>query len=148
MYYNQEADPVLGICGAHGEHEIINTINTINNAINTINTITNTINSINSIFNTITTTTTTTTARVRDVRKTGGGRGLREGVEKRVNGVFVSWTTSLKSFRYHQQRRPVDDCSPGRGGIWHKAAEKGAERFMAKWIELQRKLGLDYGIQE
>ena len=70
MYYNQEADPVRGICGAHGEHEIINTINTI------------------------ITTTTTTTARVRDVRKTRGGRGLREGVGKRVNGVFVAWTTS------------------------------------------------------
>ena len=49
------------------------------------------------------------TAEVRDVRKTGGGRGLRGGEGKIVDGVFPG---RPQSFRY--QRRPVDDCSPGR----------------------------------
>ena len=48
------------------------------------------------------------TAEVRDVRRAGGGCGLRGGAGKRVDGVSPG---RPQSFRY--QRRPVDDCSPG-----------------------------------
>ena len=43
---------------------------------------------------------------MRDVRKTGGWRGVREGPGKRVDGMFSG---RPQSFRY--QGRPVDDCS-------------------------------------
>ena len=52
------------------------------------------------------------TAEVRDVRRNGEGRGLCGGAGKRVDGVFPG---RFQSFRH--QRRPVDDCSPGRGGM-------------------------------
>ena len=45
-----------------------------------------------------------------------------------MDGVFPG---RPQSFRH--QRRPVDDCSPGRGGMVQDD-EQGAERFMAKWI--------------
>ena len=32
-------------------------------------------------------------------------------------------------------------------GGWRKAAEQGAERFMAKWIAAEKKSMLDYGMQ-
>ena len=32
-------------------------------------------------------------------------------------------------------------------GEWRRTAEQGAEHFMAKWVALQRKPGLDYGMQ-
>ena len=54
------------------------------------------------------------------------------GAGKRVDGVSPG---RPQSFRY--QRRPVDDCSPDKGG-WRKAAEQGAERFMAKWIAAEK----------
>ena len=54
----------------------------------------------------------TETAQVRDVRSIGEGRGLRGGPGKRVDGVFPGRS---QSFRH--QRRPVDDWSPGRGGM-------------------------------
>ena len=46
-----------------------------------------------------------------------------------MDGVFLEGQP--QSFRH--QRRPVDDCSPGRGGT-AQDAKQGAERFMAKWI--------------
>ena len=49
---------------------------------------------------------------MRDVRRNGGGRGLCEGPGKRVDGVFHG-----RSQSFWHQRRPVDDCSPGRGGM-------------------------------
>ena len=49
---------------------------------------------------------------MRDVRRIGGGRGLRGGAGQRVNGVFPG---RPESFRY--QLRPVDDCSSGREGM-------------------------------
>ena len=54
------------------------------------------------------------TAEVRNVWRISGGRGLRGGAEKRVDGMSPG---RLPSFRY--QRRPVDDCSPGREGMTH-----------------------------
>ena len=65
---------------------------------------------------------------MRDVQRTDGGCGLRGGPGKKVDGMFPGRS---QSFRY--QRRPLDDCSPGRVE-WRKTAEQGAERFMAKWI--------------
>ena len=47
---------------------------------------------------------------MRDVRRIGGGRGMCEGLGKIVYGVFPE---RPQSFRH--QRRPVDDCSLGRG---------------------------------
>ena len=47
---------------------------------------------------------------MRDIRRSGGARGLRRGAGKRVDGVFPG---QPQSFRH--QRRPVDDCSPGQG---------------------------------
>ena len=60
------------------------------------------------------------TAEVRDVRKIGGGRGLRGGPGKIVNGVFPGRPQSLP-----HQRRPVDDCSPGRGGMVRDSGTRG-----------------------
>ena len=56
---------------------------------------------------------------MRDVRIIGGGRGLRRGSGKRVDGVLPG---RPQSFRY--QRLPVDDCSPGRG----RMAQDGGTR--------------------
>ena len=49
---------------------------------------------------------------MRDVWSNGGGRGLCGGPGKRVDGVFPG---RPQTFRH--QRRPVDDCSPGRRGM-------------------------------
>ena len=58
---------------------------------------------------------------MRDVRRNGGGCGLcgRPG-KKRVDGVFPG---RPQSFRH--QRRPVDDCSPGRGGMAQNGRASG-----------------------
>ena len=47
---------------------------------------------------------------MRDVRRNSGGRGLCRGPGKIVDGVFPG-----QSQTFRHQRRPVDDCSPGRG---------------------------------
>ena len=57
---------------------------------------------------------------MRDVRRNGGGRGLCGGPGKRVDGVFPG---RPESFRH--QRRPVDYCSPGRGGRVQKRRTRG-----------------------
>ena len=49
-----------------------------------------------------------------DVRRNGGGHGLCGGPGKRVDGAFPG-----RSQSFRQQRRPVGDCSPGRGGMAH-----------------------------
>ena len=61
---------------------------------------------------------------VRDVRRVGGGRGLCGGAGKRVNGLFLG---RLQSFRH--QRRAVDDCSPGRGGMTQDGRTRGGTFF-------------------
>ena len=60
------------------------------------------------------------TAELRGVRRTGGGRGLRGGAGKRVDGVCPG---RPQSFRY--QRRLADDCSPGRGGMAQDGGRRG-----------------------
>ena len=54
------------------------------------------------------------------LRSIGGGRGLCGGTGKKVNGVFPG---RPQSFRH--QRRPVDDCSPGRGGMVQNGGTRG-----------------------
>ena len=75
-----------------------------------------------------------------------GGRDLRgrggEGAKQRVNGVLPG---RPQSFRY--QRRPVDDCSPGQGGKEPRRRNKGRNLSWRNGAPLQRKPGLDYGIQ-
>ena len=46
---------------------------------------------------------------MRGVRRTGGGRGLRWGPGKIVDGAYPGQPQS-----FWHQRRPVDDCNPGR----------------------------------
>ena len=55
-----------------------------------------------------------------------GGVGCVEGVRKRMDGVFPG---RPQSFAY--QHQPVDDCSPGRGGIAQDGGTR-AGRFTAK----------------
>ena len=60
------------------------------------------------------------------VRKTSGGREPCGKPGKRVNRVFPGRPQS-----FCHQRRPVGNCSLGRGG-WRRTAEQGAEHFMKK----------------
>ena len=69
------------------------------------------------------------TAEVRNVRRSGGRRGLCGGSGKRVDGVFPGRS---QSFRH--QRRPVDDCSPGQGGM----AQNGRPRGLTFHGEMDR----------
>ena len=57
---------------------------------------------------------------MRGVRRNSGGRGLCGGPGKRVDGVFPG---RPQSFRH--QRRPVDDCSPGRVGMTQNGKTRG-----------------------
>ena len=59
------------------------------------------------------------TPEVRDVRTIGGGRGLCGGAAKRMGGVFLG----PQNFRH--QRRPVDNCSSGRGGMEKNGETRG-----------------------
>ena len=67
-----------------------------------------------------------------DVRRTGGGCGLRGGAGKIMDGVSPG---RPQSFRY--QRRPVDDCRPGQGEM-RKTTEEGAERVITKLIVAEK----------
>ena len=78
------------------------------------------------------------TTEVRDVRRNnGGGRGLCRRPGKKTYEVFPGRS---QSFRH--QRRPVDDCSPGRGTMGQNTAEQGAEHFMAKWIVAEKAMAI------
>ena len=70
---------------------------------------------------------------MRDVRRNGGGRGLCGGLAKRVDGVFPG---RPQSFRH--QRRPVDDYSPGRGGMAQNGRTRGGT-FHGKKMDRCRK---------
>ena len=50
----------------------------------------------------------------------GGGRGLCGGSGKIMDGAF-----SERSQSFWDQRRPVDDCSPGRGGMAQNGRTRG-----------------------
>ena len=62
------------------------------------------------------------TAESRDVwRRLDEGRGLREGAGN--DEWMRCFLVRRQSFRY--QRRPVDDCSPGRGGMTQDGGKRG-----------------------
>ena len=79
---------------------------------------------------------------MRGVRRIGGGRGLCAGAGKILDGVFPG---RLQSFRH--QRRPVDDCSPERGGMVQNDGIREVEHFMAKWIAAEKaRAGLRHAV--
>ena len=57
---------------------------------------------------------------MRDDRRFGGGRGLCGGAGKVVHGVLHGRAQS-----FLHQRRPVDNCSPGRGGMAQNGGIRG-----------------------
>ena len=57
-----------------------------------------------------------------DARRDGGGRRLCGGPGKRLDGVFPGRYQSVR-----HQRRPVDDCSPGRGGMAQNGITRGGK---------------------
>ena len=73
------------------------------------------------------------TAEVRDVWRTGGGRGLRGGRQKK------EWTGSLLDdlrvfvINANQWMTAAQD-----DGKWRKTAEQGVERFITKWIAAEK----------
>ena len=81
------------------------------------------------------------TAEVRDIRRNGGERGLCGRPGKRVDLVSPG---RRQSFR--DQRRPVDDCSPGRGGMAQSGGTRGGT-FHGKMDRCKEKTRLDYGMQ-
>ena len=70
-----------------------------------------------------------------------GGAGCVGGAGKRVDGVFPG---RPQSFRH--QRRPVDDCNPGRGGMAQNGRTRGGT-FQVKMDRCRKKTRLDYGMQ-
>ena len=73
---------------------------------------------------------------MRDVRRNnGGGRGLCGGPGKRVDGVFPGRPQS-----FPHQRRPVDDCSQGRGGMAQNGRIRGGT-FHGKMDRCRRNQG-------
>ena len=66
-----------------------------------------------------------------------GGAGCVGG-RKKMDGVFPGRPQSLR-----HQRRPVDDCSPGRGGM----AQDGGTRGETFHGEIDRCRESQYGIQ-
>ena len=80
------------------------------------------------------------TAEVRDVRRNDEGRGMCGGPEKRVDGVFPG-----RPQRFRHQRRPVDDCSPGRGGMAQNGRTRGGTFHGEINGSVHKKTRLDYG---
>ena len=82
------------------------------------------------------------TASVRDVRRTGGERGLRRGgQEKKWMGCFLD---DLRAFGINagQWTTAAQD-----EGECRKTVEHGAEHFVAKWIAAEKvRAGLRYAV--
>ena len=78
------------------------------------------------------------TANVRDVRRIGGGRGLRGGQE---NEWMVVWfLDDLRAFGINADKWITVAQDEKK---WHRMVEQGAERFMAKLITAEKiRLGL------
>ena len=69
---------------------------------------------------------------MRDVLRIGGGRGLRGGAGKRVDGVFPGRPQSF----WHQRRQWTTAAQDE--GEWRRTAEQGAEHFMAEWTGAEK----------
>ena len=81
---------------------------------------------------------------MRNVPKIGGGRGLCGGAGKRVDSrVFPG---RPQNFRY--QCRPVDDCSPGRGGMAQNGRTRGGtfRGKMDRWLQKKPKAELRHAV--
>ena len=65
---------------------------------------------------------------MRDVRRSGGGRGLCGGPEKRVHVGFLD---DLRAFGINADQWTTAAQDEGE---WHRTVEQGTEHFMAKWI--------------
>ena len=59
------------------------------------------------------------TAEVRNVQRNGGARAVWRARKKSGWGVFG------RPLRFRHQHRPVDDCSPGRGGMAQNGRTRG-----------------------
>ena len=82
---------------------------------------------------------------MRDVRRNGGGRGLRGGggggQKKEWIGCFLD---HLRAFgiNAHEWTTAAQDEEK-----WRRTAEQGAERFMAKWIAAEKaRAGLRHAV--
>ena len=76
-----------------------------------------------------------------DVRRNGGGRGLRRGQKKEWMGCF------LDDFRAFGINADQWTTAAQDEGEWRKTAEQGAERFMTKWIAAEKaKAGLRHEV--
>ena len=80
------------------------------------------------------------TAEERGVHRIGGGRRLREGPGKRVDGVFPGRPRSFRYINADQWTTAAQD-----EGKCRRTDQQGAESVIAKWIVAEP--GLDYGIQ-
>ena len=84
------------------------------------------------------------TAKVRDVQRTGGGRGLRGGQENEWMGIFLD---DLRAFGINADQWTT--AAQDKGG-WRKTAaqgaEQGTERFMVRWIAAEKARAMDYGM--
>ena len=72
------------------------------------------------------------TAEVRDVRRNGGGRGLRGGPGKRVMICFLD---DLRAFGINADQW-IAAAQDGAG--WRRTTEQGVGHFMAKWIVAEK----------
>ena len=79
---------------------------------------------------------------MRVVLRIGGGCGQRGGPGKRVDGVFPGRPENV---RY--QRRPVDDCSPGREGMAQDDGTRGGSFYdeMDRRSRMPEREGKDQG---
>ena len=66
-----------------------------------------------------------------DVQRSGRGRGLRKGPEKRMNEAFPG----LKAFGINADQWMTAAQDEGR---WCRKAEQWVARFMAKWIAVEK----------
>ena len=78
---------------------------------------------------------------MRNVRRIGGGGGLREGQEKEWIGCFLD---DLRAFGINPDQWTTAAQDEGE---WRRTAEKGAECFMAKWIAAEKgRAGLRHAV--
>ena len=79
---------------------------------------------------------------MRGARRIGANRGLRGGPGKRVDGAFPG--RPFRTFGIKADQWPTAALDEGE---WHRTAEQGAERFIAKWVAAEKaRAGLRYAV--
>ena len=82
------------------------------------------------------------TTEVRDVRRTGGGRGLRGEQGEKWMGCLLD---DLRAFCINVDQ--WTNAAPDEEE-WGKTADQGAGRFIAKWIAAEKaRVGLPYTVE-